>query len=440
MRAEDDMHKLREMVLLCMALVVYLGLPQRAYSQTQAGSGALGTVDVRSVTIGHIDDTHLGLQLSLSLTPARSVSLAGLDLRALRINGIPVAAEPLRESLTLTAGKALYLPPLAVSVFYRDLRNTDALRDIVTGGKAHLQGEMIAALNLSFFEKLAVHTSAPTFYASFAENVPVVVGPIQRQAALLLFSVMDRALDGDTGLLARFPGLRSPWSRSLYAVGEANLVEVSSGYTVEDRHTRTTFPAMLTQLGFRLHSGVVIATAEIQEPWTFDPEFETHLSAGDVRIARGASVAVRRVSMDRTAAVPEAVAVDVSSRGKAETDVRLVKDGRTRIKVHRRASPGALTLLRVQDAPEGTGWLAVPPDVAAASEWTKVAVFRLLQGTSGKPPAFDVVELSAERVGNTIRLSQPLDPSAFGSPILTPQGVLGIVQDERAGTFLTNDL
>jgi hypothetical protein len=33
-----------------------------------------------------------------------------------------------------------------------------------------------------------------------------------------------------------------------------------------------------------------------------------------------------------------------------------------------------------------------------------------------------------------------VDDSVFGSPILAPEGVIGIVQDERTGTFLPPDL
>jgi hypothetical protein len=33
-----------------------------------------------------------------------------------------------------------------------------------------------------------------------------------------------------------------------------------------------------------------------------------------------------------------------------------------------------------------------------------------------------------------------VDAAVFGSPIVTPDGVIGLVQDEQTGTFLPDDL
>jgi hypothetical protein len=36
-------------------------------------------------------------------------------------------------------------------------------------------------------------------------------------------------------------------------------------------------------------------------------------------------------------------------------------------------------------------------------------------------------------------LSEPVDAAVFGSPIVTPDGVIGLVQDEQTGAFLPAD-
>ncbi len=52
----------------------------------------------------------------------------------------------------------------------------------------------------------------------------------------------------------------------------------------------------------------------------------------------------------------------------------------------------------------------------------------------------EVLQLGASREGQGIRLSEPVDAAVFGSPIVTPDGVIGLVQNEQTGAFLPADL
>jgi len=52
----------------------------------------------------------------------------------------------------------------------------------------------------------------------------------------------------------------------------------------------------------------------------------------------------------------------------------------------------------------------------------------------------DALVMGARRDGDGIRLTEPVDEAVFGSPILTPDGVIGLVQDEQTGTFLPDDI
>jgi hypothetical protein len=78
--------------------------------------------------------------------------------------------------------------------------------------------------------------------------------------------------------------------------------------------------------------------------------------------------------------------------------------------------------------------------VAAQDSWEQVAVFRLRKDLASKRPSVEVLQLGARREGKGIRLTEPVDSAVFGSPIVTPNGVIGLVQDEQAGTFLPADL
>ena len=78
--------------------------------------------------------------------------------------------------------------------------------------------------------------------------------------------------------------------------------------------------------------------------------------------------------------------------------------------------------------------------VAAQDAWERVAVFRLHVDAATKKSSVDVLLLGARRDGQGIRLNEPVDAAVFGSPIVTPDGVIGLVQDEQTGAFLPTDM
>jgi len=81
-----------------------------------------------------------------------------------------------------------------------------------------------------------------------------------------------------------------------------------------------------------------------------------------------------------------------------------------------------------------------PAAIMAQDAWSRVAVFRLRLDPSTQMRSVEVLQLSARRDGKGIQLSDPVDSAVFGSPIVTADGVIGLVQDEQAGTFLPADL
>ena len=57
-----------------------------------------------------------------------------------------------------------------------------------------------------------------------------------------------------------------------------------------------------------------------------------------------------------------------------------------------------------------------------------------------KKPSVEALQMKARREGKGIHLSEPVDAAVFGSPIVTPAGVIGLVQDEQTGAFLPDNL
>jgi hypothetical protein len=106
----------------------------------------------------------------------------------------------------------------------------------------------------------------------------------------------------------------------------------------------------------------------------------------------------------------------------------------------RRASPTSLAVLTLHAPPAAPALAAASAVVAAQDSWEHVAVFRLRQDAVTRRPSVDVLQLGARRDGLGIHLSEPVDGAVFGSPIVTPDGVIGLVQDEQTGAFLPVDL
>jgi hypothetical protein len=78
--------------------------------------------------------------------------------------------------------------------------------------------------------------------------------------------------------------------------------------------------------------------------------------------------------------------------------------------------------------------------VVAQDGWEQVALFRLREDPATKKPSVEVLQMKAAKDGKGIHLSDPVDAAVFGSPIVTPDGVIGLVQDEQSGAFLPVDL
>jgi len=136
-------------------------------------------------------------------------------------------------------------------------------------------------------------------------------------------------------------------------------------------------------------------------------------------------------------------------RGTPGEDTLIAADGKHgKMKVLERASPTALAVLTLhappaspgQPAEQPAGLTPAPAAVAAQDNWEHVAVFRLREDAAARQPSVEVLQLAARREGQGIRLSVPVDAAVFGSPIVTPDGVIGLVQDEQTGSFLPADL
>ena len=453
--------KLRTLLfLLLLSAIPFSGLYAYSHAADSATSpaNALGQIRARGTRVAEIDSSHIRVAVDLTITPGRSVTLEDLRLLSLRLNGLPVFAEPLIQPIDLAQGKETALPPVYVTAQFRDLNTVAPIREMIEKQNVHVQGQVIAAVKMSFLEKLAMHTQHPRVSLTLAQDVPVEmqVSPLQRQAALAALAVIDFGLEQTASARKNLPGLQSPWLHELETEASKSLLEVESSYTLKEHDM--SYSVALDQLGFRLASDQVIATAEASAPWEYDVEFQHRIKSGDAKLAKnGDEILLFSPSSRSAAGIADTLSLKhkdftIHVLGNPEKDSLILQknhakdpDGDrkkqlTRVSIRRRATPDALSVITLQNPPSNDGFAVAPAEVRQRDNWEKVAVFRLISNTATGKDSIEVVQLSAHREGKSIQLDQPVDSSFYGSPIVTPEGVIGVVQDERAGAFLPSTM
>lgn len=416
-------------------------------AQTAGQIGKVGDLQVKEVNLSEIDASHLKLAVDLNLTAAQSATFETLRLCSLHLNGLPVFAAPLNQEIVLKKGVPTALPPLYVTVLFRDLHTVAPLRRMIENQSVRIEGELVADVRLSTVEKLALHTQHPTVEIDLAQDVPADTGGtvLERSLALSILGVIDTGLQATAGADKLIPGARPKWIRDLEANAPANLFAVESSYMLTEGDAN--YPVASVQLGFRVMPGPVVTTAETLAPWKYDAELLSEVQLGAAKLVKNSEeIQIQPVGQGDPLRL-SAKDFTVDQRGSAEEDslIAVGNGGHGKIQVLRRASPASVAVftLRAPASPDlaaGIGLTVASASVAAEDSWEQVAVFRLREDPVTKKPSVEILQLGARRDGKGIQLTEPVDAAAYGSPIVTPNGVIGLVQDEQAGAFLPADL
>jgi hypothetical protein len=369
---------------------------------------------------------------------------------------MPVFAAPLNQEIVLKKGAPTALPPLYVTVLFRDLHTVAPLRRMIENQSVRLEGNLLADLRLTALEKLALHTEHPSVEIAVAQEVPVRIeaSAFERSMALGALELIDSGLQATAAANKYIPGMKPKWIADLEASAQTNLFAVESSYALT--HGETSDPVVSVLLGFRVKPSQVVTAAEAQEPWKYDADFLGAVQSGAAKLVKNSQdILLRPLGLgDPLRLSAKDFVVDMRGSQDQDTLIAVGNGGHGKIQVMRRASPTSLAVLTLHAAPalagEGTGQAAglpLSPSLAAASaavaaqdSWPQVAIFRLREDAVTKKPTVEVLQMGAVRDGNGIKLNEPVDAAAFGSPIVTPDGVIGLVQDEQAGAFLPADL
>ena len=432
------MHSMAKIFLVCCAL--WMAATASLGAQTlQSDNTAIGNLQVSELHVVDIDTDHLRISVSLLCKAAQNSTLDNLRISGMRLNGMPLFAAPLNQHIELHKGESVALPTLYLSVYFRDLYTVAPLREMIENQKVHLVGELDADLHLNFMQKLAMHTQHPSIAIPIAQDVPVEVSglPFARTLALGTLTLLERGLQAKASAAKFIPGEHPAWIREAEKQAKFNLFLVFSRYALEKDHSK--YPVESLTLGFRADPLGIVAPSESHQPWNYDPEFLAAVKSGNAKLVKK-SEEVELLVFDAGNSASRLTQNDfsINLHGNPEDFATAqITAGHDRVKLFRRDAPGLFVRLVQHTTALTPGFALAPPAILAQEQWEKVAVFRLrFNKDNPQQRTLDVIEISAQRDGQSIHLSEPVDSAVFGSPILTPDGVIGMVQSEQNGTFL----
>lgn len=380
---------------------------------TAAASVRLHHLHLISVTTDKAEFT-----ADCTLLPALSARLEGLSFRGILLDRwLPVFIDPSNAALTLTKDQALPIPALHLTVYLADVPSMEKLRQMLGESSVSLEGEVRAHLRLSLPGRLGLANLHPV--ALFLLNQPVDVD-VGAEEQVVVGGVGLLAIAGEAAHIAQqvlpvqVKPVEDPRLRSA-------AVRVQTRYAITSGSQSKVM--QVVRMGIWIAPRLLLVPDEVLEPWAFAPGVAIRLAHGGAHLDR-ASVEITAGPLDSPDdALPWSLTrgdLQILRRGKPQDERLVVSPDGEQIKLLRRDSPGNFALLVVKSYPTS---LALTPASDLQSDDTVELLYRRPDGHTQD------LKLTADP---GIELSRPVSPGSFGSPVLTGQGVAGMVQSETS--------
>jgi hypothetical protein len=194
-------------------------------------------------------------------------------------------------------------------------------------------------------------------------------------------------------------------------------------------------------VGFRISEDKFVLTSEMIEPWRYDADTATAIQTGEASLIKEScdllvwpgSEPMTANSLARSLSQGQ-IRVEHNSP-QTEIEHIPVNHKNVKVKLLRRdsdANYAVLSFTRPED--KGAGIQVAPDEVRGSQNWDRLTMFRA--DDRGK---WELVSTPAHRQDGRIVLEEAIDDRAFGSVLIAGEGVVGMVQEERAGMVLRAD-
>jgi hypothetical protein len=454
-RGARERHSGRGLVSLFLLLPCCVARAQCPVLASRAAAGGerlelqatVGRVSVERVTTDSVQ-----FSLYVSLLSTRDASVQGVTFESLRFNGVPLYAAPITNPVRLKAGQQTNLALVLLTVYYRDLDSVSPLEMLVRDGKVTAEGSLTADLDLTFLEHVALLARrariTTTFHAQLPVNVPG--GATGRTAALAVLGAADGTMGAiRSGVAAGIMTIASQWRKQLWRDYAPLLLFVRTSFSVHDRAGQP-YAFECTAAGFRISEKEAVLPKEALEPWKFDAEIAAALQSQELRLDNasydvwvwpaGAPIKDSAGTFEPSQALRQSQQeVRIVHTPRDDNEVRIVvgTGGHLRkVRVHRRVSASNVALVALTPPAVPLPLPAKLDFQADPTKWGRLAAFRFPAVTAVQRSRPELLFIEAARAGLVISLDTPLDASGRGSPLIGPNGIVGIVQSEKGGVSL----
>jgi len=432
--------------LTILALAASLTVPLLAQPTITDDRGPSVRITVDRLEFSGVSADHLSFRLYTHVTAFRNARVKRVRFFGMRLGEIPFFIEPMEERMELKSGQNTAASPIPVTVYFRDLDSLQTLEDAVKAGEIRVTGRARAELDLGLVERLAVGQLNGLADISLTGKFPVVVpgGEVGKTAAIVAIRGAQKALPAASAALNQLGGSPSLRAHEVSDLYKPWLVMVDSRYALL-LDSGKKIDVNETWLGVRVSDDLVVLPDEAVQPWRYDPDVVLALESNTAQLvpdARELSIHFDGMRGDAPSLANGGLRIERSSR--VEKESLLVQDDekRVRVAVAKRASNSNYDILRIvqtDDAASGqrpvfNSQRAVFNSHPEQQSFDRVGVFHLTP--AGK---LEVVLMAAHVRDGRVVLDSPVDDSAFGSIVVGPDGIVGMVQDERSAMFLQLD-
>lgn len=423
-------------------LVVFAGRP----GPPQAPKAPRVQVIVDKISVGDVAQDRLQLSVLLTLLSDTDVSVKEMTFDNVRLNDTPLYVAPVSEKLALKGNQKQQLPaPLKLTLFFRDLDSVRPLQTMISEKRVRLEGAVYLDAEIPVLTKVLLLGRRVRVPVTFREDTPVNI-PDNKTIQSVATKALDAAGIG-LGALSFLSDevLRrsSSWRDQLWKETAPALLLGYVRFTLKTKQgERQEFE--YTGVGYRISTGQFIFCKSLVEPWKFDPDIAAALKFRGMSLdPAGYEIWIWPLN---ARVRDSADALDPSTAFRlTQADFRRVEqpgdenaafyalqpEGRPKkIDLHKRDSASNLVLFEFRNPPSFSGQMK--RSVGDSKSWDRVAVFRFPGGVNDRQARADLVFVPANRNGSMITLETPLDSSAWGSPVISQDGVIGFLQDKNS--------
>jgi hypothetical protein len=397
-------------------LAIILSLPASAQP-----SNPLSGIEVRSIEVSDLTTDRIRFNIHLGGTAQRDVTLRALAFEGATLNDIPVFLPALSGRFELIKDRPFdAVEALQGVLYFRDLESLEPVRRMIRDKKADVRATIRLQPEFTLLQRLVLRTNGAWISTNLQRSVEVEVpgGGMGRSAALIALSAADSVwVLGRRGLEWRQQ--RDSFLQNVRSQYAPRVLAIESRYELRSKEGQRSALSWqgLGFVGNEGKDGQVFLPGEAVEPWLYEGAIADAIAAKQMTVVKGSQDIVARANSGATYSLKNGgLKIAEIARDRAKG---ISIDRKKIYAVRERGSTANVARLVI------TGLVLSPVAEAPVESVTQsVALFRLRNDT------VEILILPATRDNGRIRLVDPVDSRAFGSPVIGLEGLIGVLLDQ----------